>query len=73
MPLRDPPLMASGASASCPRPMILAPILARGLTMRSIGLDLSERSPEITLKKGWAASRPATRRIVVPLLPALRT
>ena len=73
MPLSDPPRMARGARASCPRPMILAPILARGLTMRSIGLDLRERSPEMTLKKGWAARRPATRRMVVPLLPAFST
>jgi hypothetical protein len=45
----------------------------RGCTIRAIGRDLKERSPEITVKNGWAASRPVTRRIAVPLLPASRT
>ena len=64
MPCRPgPPPTRSGGQ------LARAPIRARGSTTLSIGRRLREASPPSSLSNGWAASRPASRRIVVPELP----
>ena len=72
MPLRLPPLNASGASEPPFRPITCAPIISSGSRIRFIGLRRSDESPVITLKKCCAARRPETSLIVVPLLPEYR-
>ncbi len=64
MPWRGtlPPTTSGGQSAR-------APISRKGATTRSIGRLDSEASPMSSDGKSWAASTPASRRIVVPELP----
>ena len=47
-----------------------APIRSSGSTMRCIGRRRSEASPVMVVSNGRAARMPASRRIVVPELPA---
>jgi hypothetical protein len=47
-----------------------APIRTSGSITRRMGRRDSDASPIISLRNGWAASTPASIRIVVPELPA---
>ena len=71
MPRSSPPWNTIGASPPA-RAVISAPILSSGSITRPIGLDRSDSSPVMMLRKGRPARRPDIRRVVVPLLPASR-
>ena len=72
MPFRPPPLTASGARESPPRPRMSAPISLSGCITRSMGRESRESSPVSTVKKGWAASSPVTSRAAVPTVAGVQ-
>src|SRR5436190_2109990 len=70
MPWRLPPSISRGARRPPSRPLMRAPISRSGVTTRSIGRLLNDVSPATTVRHGNGAQNPASRRIVVPELPA---
>ena len=70
MERRFPPRIANGASVLPLRPMIDAPICCNGCTMRPMGRERREPSPVSTDRNPWLDSKPDSKRIDVPLLPA---
>ena len=70
MERRLPPRMASGARVFPLRPMMDAPICCKGCTMRPMGRERNDPSPDSTDRKSWLASKPERSRMEVPLLPA---
>ena len=65
------PVTASGSSVAPRRPAKAAPIARSGSTTRPIGRRRSDASPSSTANSGRPASRPATRRVVVPGVAAV--
>ena len=68
MPDRSPPRMVTGGRSPGPA-VTAAPIWVSGPMIRRIGRRDSEASPIKVDKNGWAATTPASIRIVLPELP----
>ena len=64
---RAPSIVSGGRPSSDP---MTAPMSVSGRITRFIGRRESEASPPITVRNSWAATTPASSRIVVPELPA---
>ena len=74
MPASAPPRTRSGGKTSpgragSMRPSTVAPIWRSGSATRRIGRRVSEASPHSSVSNGRPASRPMSRRMVVPELP----
>ena len=68
-----PPLISNGSRPGSPRWRTCAPAATSGSNARLIGRLLSEASPSRVALTGEPATRPSSRRAVVPLFPQSMT